>query len=595
MKKYIKTAIIFIFCLLIFSVTKQVKANSIDSISMDIYIKENGDAQVTETWNCRTTEGTEVYHPYYNLGNSEIKDLQVTDNGSLYRTLSIWNTSGTLSSKANKCGINKISNGVELCWGISTYGTHTYQIQYTITKFVSQLNDSQMVYWTLIPYEFSNSIGNVDIKIHADQYFPETIDVWGYGNYGGLCYVDSGSIYMSSNGRLSTSEYMIILAKFPIGTFTTTNKLNNNFNYYYEMAEEGSTRYDKQGNNSNTNILPTTNFVFLMLFNIISYILAIFIVVYAISKITKKSKNITVKFNKESLTIPKKVDYFREIPCKKDIYRAYYVAYQFDLVKKKTYLLGAIILKWIKEKKVRVEQKETGKTFKREDTVIVLNETDSSMIENSYEKDLFNMLYEASNDGILEDKEFEKWCKRSYSRVLRWFDKIIEKEQETLINEKLIIENQRKFLKFFTKKEYVVQPQLRQEAIELAGLKRYLKEYTLIEDRKAIEVTLFEEYLIYAQIMGIAKEVAKEFKDLYPEIIEQSSYNSLDNIIFITICANNGIYKAESAKSAAEIAAMSYSSGGGGFSSGGGGRGSFGGGGGRRRFPLINLIKISVI
>ena len=592
MKKYIKTAIIFIFCLLIFSVTKQVKANSIDSISMDIYIKENGDAQVTETWNCRTTEGTEVYHPYYNLGNSEIKDLQVTDNGSLYRTLSIWNTTGKLSSTANKSEIKKISNGVELCWGISTYGTHTYQIQYTITKFVSQLNDSQMVYWTLIPYEFSNSIGNVDIKIHADQYFPETIDVWGYGNYGGLCYVDSGSIYMSSNGRLSTSEYMTILAKFPIGTFTTTNKLNNNFNYYYEMAEEGSTSYDKKENRSSSSrFIGTFDEIFSMAFSFIPFF--VIFVLIALLKITSNEVlKETLNVKAEDKVSIRKAEYFRDIPCNKDIYRAYYIAYQYGLVEKKTDLLGAIILKWIKERRVRVEQKEVGKIFRKEDTIIILNETDTSTLQNNYEIDLFNMLLEASEDGILENKEFEKWCKKSYSRILGWFDKIIKREQRELMQEGLIIEQKRKILKIFTAKENIPQPQLKEEALELAGLRRYLKEYTLITEREAIEVTLFEEYLIYAQIMGIAEEVAKEFKELYPEIIEQSNYNSLDNIMFITFYANRGIVRAQNAKAAA---ASSYSSGGGGFSSRGGGGGSFGGGGGRRRFPLINLIKISVI
>ena len=67
-----------------------------------------------------------------------------------------------------------------------------------------------------------------------------------------------------------------------------------------------------------------------------------------------------------------------------------------------------------------------------------------------------------------------------------------------------------------------------------------------------------------------------EFKDIYPEIIEQSNFSSYDNIIFINMCASSGIFHAESARTRAE----SYSSGGGGFSSGGGGGGSFGGGGG---------------
>lgn len=585
MKKVIKTIGIFIFCLLVFSITKQVKANSINNISMDIFIKQNGDAQINEIWECKSTEGTEIYHPYYNIGNSEIKDLKVSENGNQYQVLNRWNTSGNLSSKANKCGINRVPDGVELCWGISNYGTHTYQIRYTITKFVSQLNDSQMVYWTLIPYKFSNSIGNVEIKIHSDEYFPNTIDVWGYGNYGGLCYVDNGSIYMSSNGKLTTSEYMTILAKFPSGTFNAVNQINNDFNYYYDMAEKGSTKYNNEKfSDELTEIFGgVLSFIFMFIPFFVIFTIVVMLVTIYIQNI-----KLNLKVSLDDKYSMRNAEYFRDIPCKKDIFRAYYIAYEYDLLEKNTDLLGAIILKWIKEKKVRVEQKTTGKVFKKEDTIIILNETDTSTLKDSYEIHLFNMLYEASKDGILEDKEFEKWCKESYSKILGWFDRIIKQEKEELIKEGLITEEKRKIFKIFTVKEKIPQPQLKEEALQLAGLKRYLKEYTLIKEREAIEVTLFEEYLIYAQIMGIAKEVAKEFKELYPDIIEQSTYNSFDNIMFITICANRGIVRAESAK---EAVARSYSSGGRGFSSGGGGRGSFGGGRCRRRFPLIVIIK----
>ena len=73
--------------------------------------------------------------------------------------------------------------------------------------------------------------------------------------------------------------------------------------------------------------------------------------------------------------------------------------------------------------------------------------------------------------------------------------------------------------------------ELKQEAIELAGLKRYLNEYTLIKERQAIEVQLFEEYLIYAQIMGIAKKVAKEFKNPNKQYNLHSSLSFLSNVI----------------------------------------------------------------
>ena len=289
-----------------------------------------------------------------------------------------------------------------------------------------------------------------------------------------------------------------------------------------------------------------------------------------------------IDYGKDGKKIPKDVPYFRDIPCKKDIFRAYYIGYQYGIIKNKTDILGAIILKWLKDGLIRIEEKETGLVFKKENTVIVLKETNPEKIFEPKENELFKMLYEASKDGYLESKEFEKWCQHSYSKILSWFDTIISSEENKLVEEGIIEVREEAKLKIFKSQVYVATPELKKEAIELAGLKRYLNEYTLIKEREAIEVQLFEEYLIFAQIMGIAKKVAKQFKDIYPEIIEQSHFTSYDYIMFVHMSSNRGISAANTAKTRAE----SYSSGGGGFSSGGGGGGSFGGGGGGRRLPL---------
>ena len=77
---------------------------------------------------------------------------------------------------------------------------------------------------------------------------------------------------------------------------------------------------------------------------------------------------------------------------------------------------------------------------------------------------------------------------------------------------------------------------------------------------------------MYAQILGVANKVAKEFKKMYPEEIYDQD---LDNVILLNHFYTSATNAASTAKSRAER----YSSGGGGFSSGGGGGGSFGGGG----------------
>ena len=77
--KILRVTMLIILFLAILGITKSVQANSISKIDMDIYIDKNGDAQVIETWTCSTNKGTEVYHPYYNLGNSKITNLRVSE------------------------------------------------------------------------------------------------------------------------------------------------------------------------------------------------------------------------------------------------------------------------------------------------------------------------------------------------------------------------------------------------------------------------------------------------------------------------------------------------------------------------------------
>ena len=93
---------------------------------------------------------------------------------------------------------------------------------------------------------------------------------------------------------------------------------------------------------------------------------------------------------------------------------------------------------------------------------------------------------------------------------------------------------------------------------------------------------LFEEYLIFAQLIGLAKKVTKQFKNIYPGMIEQSNFISYNYLVFVNISFYEGMSLAQSIQSRAD----NYSSGGGGYSSGGGGGGSFGGGGSGRRLPL---------
>ena len=127
----------------------------------------------------------------------------------------------------------------------------------------------------------------------------------------------------------------------------------------------------------------------------------------------------------------------------------------------------------------------------------------------------------------------------------------------------------------------VMNDQIYEDSVKLYGLKKYLEEFSNMNTKEVMEVMLWDEYLMFAYLFGIADKVAKQLKDMYPEVVMEMQRQNFDydTLIFV----NNISTRSVSAASSARQAAQSYSSGGGGFSSGGGGGGSFGGGGGGSR------------
>ncbi|MDD4187615.1 MAG: DUF2207 domain-containing protein [Bacilli bacterium] len=552
MKKMILIFLMF-FCL-----TLNVKADSINKITMDIYLDSFGTAHITEKWDVVITSGTEGYKPYYNIGNAEFTDFKVSYNNEEFTSISTWLTNKSFEEKSYKNGINYLSNGLELCWGISEYGKNIYTLKYNIEGFVAEAEDSQMIYWTLIPYELSLKPQEVNIIIRSDNNFEDTIPVWGYGNYGGTAYVYDGLIEISSDGLLDSDEYMTILVKLPKGTFQTDNFLEETFAQYYEMAKEGSTTYKDK-----PNYLEKAFDIFISLF---TFIIIIFVGLWAGLK--SKNKNFEKQISKGKF--PKDLNYYRDIPCNKNLFYAYFLAINYNMTKNKNDFLGALILSWIKNGYVEIEKKPKKGIFKKGEESILrmhLDKYKEKHLEEEIDYKMFNYMYDASIDGVLEPKEFSDYCQENYKEILEWFDDVLNASKEECFTKGLLTKEKK-----FTTKYYETEL-IYEEAKKLSGLKKFLKDFSSIEDKRAIEVHLWEYYLIFAQIFGIANEVATEFKKLYPDVITDFS---TDDLIFIHAMSYGGMQSATTAQMKAE----SYTAGGGGFSSGGGGGGSFGGGGG---------------
>ena len=559
----------YFLLLLMVLIPFKVNADHIYGVKMEVFINKEGNASIKETWKVKANSGSEWYKQILNLGESKLTNFKVSMDNKELTYKSNWNVNGSIEEKAGYYGINYISNGLELCFGKKDMKSHTFILTYDISNYIFNTKDAQVLYFTLFP-KFTADSFDVTVKSYYD--FPDNLDVWGYG-YKGYAYVKDGAILMSNEGSLD-DEYVVLLAKFPLNTFSTNYQVEN-FNNFEEIlgdAKEGSFHYDYDDYNdynNNYNYKPS------LFARIIPYIVIIFqlIVFGGIATLIYK----TISSSKYGFKNNKTISYkdammFREIPCNKDIYYAntlininHFGGYET------TNIFGAIILKWVKNDKIKFRKEKKG-LLKKEVSIIDL--TMNPTFDNENEKKLFNMMYEASNDGYLESNELEKWAHRNYSKFLDIFNKISNDYLNKLKSEGHIYKRTNKEE---CKYKNVMDDTIYEETKKLYGLKKFLIEFSQMNTKEVLEVKLWDEYLMFAYLFGIASKVAKQLKNMYPEVIEQMG-NGLDYDILIFI--NNMSITSASAASSARRDAESYSSGGGGFSSGGGGGGSFGGGGG---------------
>lgn len=289
-----------------------------------------------------------------------------------------------------------------------------------------------------------------------------------------------------------------------------------------------------------------------------------------------------------------KLDYFRDLPCEKDIFKAYFISYKYNIINSEVDIMGAILLKWLLTKKIEIKESYVKILFFKIRTYSIIL-SDDIVFDNDLENELYSMMKRSSNNNTLNKQDFISFCLNNYDKVLYWFSSIIEYEldefrKEGISKEVEVTESFGLSQSDFTFLESQFNNSLDQKACELKGLKNFLNDFSKIKDKSSINVKLWEYYLIYAQMFGIADKVIKELGNFYLKTIELPSRNDLK---FINKLAYIGVYKSFNLKSrisnasikggnskSVEKAVSKYSAGGGGISIGGGGSGSFGGGSG---------------
>lgn len=439
---------------------------------------------------------------------------------------------------------------------ISSNNFQTVHYSYDITDAVVQYNDMSEIYYNFIGNGIETDVG----EFNLDIYLPKSINM-DYVKYYPHTYatkleniqvlLDSSSNCINFNIKnIPSGEPVDARIVFPNTVLMNCTKKYNNdydFNSLYKIENSmslGNTRYF---------IHITINIIL----GVLLVALCIIFLTYGIIK------------SKKFRTTVKNANYFRDIPKRLNL-----LEYQALLPSKMTDALSsnliiATILDLTNRKILNMETKKCRNKKKQSDyeyNVSINKDADFTKL-CPYEKQILSLIFseQISTDFNVSDytekivelnarfKEISKNSKlvqqisKANSKRLIDTKKIYKKVKTSLILNFIIlivtlfivflfntlVMNPDKvlgiiefiissvFTALFSFVVIVILDDLykiptdkyAQDQKEVLGLWKYLKDYSLIKDRYPIELSIWNEYLVFASLFGIADKVAKEFKE----------------------------------------------------------------------------------
>ena len=542
---------LILLLMLLVSATNLFAGPRLNDLNIRVELCPNGDARITEVRQMSIdSEGTECYIVLGNLNGSKVTDLQVTDEtGAQFENIGSWDIDRSRSWKEGKCGIVSKHDGYELCWGLGQSGIRTYTTSYVVTSLLRGYSDADgfnymfvaegmkprpsHVKVTIVPEGAADSI-DVVADSTAVGFTEDNAAIWGFRYRGDVRFQD-GAIVAESSEPFTSGSALIVMARFNKGMFSPAVTSDASFESVEQEAFEGSDYSSGDGTSIWELIGLALVFIFLPLLLFFGYL-------YYVWRARKK--------------VTKNLLWYRDIPANGNLQWANDVqnAYKYFNTDYNN-LLSACILRLVDKGAITIDKtlNSKGKT--------VQNFVIHDLPDKEQQPRLLQMVHEifqkaAGSDTVLEPKELKSWMRDSYNQSAT--DSFIQ----TLHTKSSI---------------YQYRNQL-DEVRQLFGLKKFLKEFSLLDERHVHEVALWKDYMIYATLFGIADQVIKDMKKINPDYfnMDQVAQQMADDMTLPTIYSALQSSTTRAAMSKAEREARA--SGRGGSSSWGGGGGFSGGG-----------------
>lgn len=551
-------------CLLL-ALSSVLQASTVKRLDVLVKLLPNGDGLIEERWDIDVTDSdakTEWYVAHRNLGQRNIVDLRmkgyVPDAKDLvaFETLDDWDVDWTRSEKTGRCGIN---NGNEICWGFGDYGRHEYIVNYRLTNLVQAYDTHDGFNHCFI--DMNVPIEQANVTLFADS-LVELNDSntlrWAFGYHGSIEW-QGDSLVATPDGAIGDGEgRMILMLQFEKGLFHPTLQNEKSWEEVKRRALEGS---DWESDSDDD--LTTGEWILLICIIFSPVILLMLPFIWWVVSL----KPIRVKLKRMRLGIANG-NYHRDINEKWSLVKNSGVLRNlsyFSLFsgKQNKNIIGALLMRLVSSGQVSfVEWTDKKKKNAKPKTCLKIecplkDKPEMGTSDEAMQQRVLWFLTKASgSDLILQPHEFSSWASWHRDEMNSFLKVLDTKADSAYVNE---------------------------NAKDLFELRNFLKDFTLMEERHVKEVVLWDEYLVYAQLFGLAKQVSEEMHKANPEYFKMSQLGrNLDAVDTSYVATwSSSFYRA--AHPPVESSGSGGSSGHGSSSSFGGGGGFSGGGGGGGR------------
>lgn len=544
----------------------EVQANTLHELNVEMELLENGTAIITERRDMTVDEGTELFIVINEEEGIEVIDFYVEN----MTGQSEWDSDQSREEKADTYGILDERDGKELVWGIGDYGRQSYEVIYTISNMVRQLNDGQSMHWNF------NTFGdiapeNMTIDISGPFEFSETdTRLWGFG-YEGQIELAEGQIYSYTEEPILSDQRVTVLVQFYNDPFLLSYYEDRSLESVVEEAQSEPSRGGGNGLNA--------GFIGTIIGLVAAAAAGIIGLVVKIEHLKKEHGKIP---NSHDQRKRNKGLYYTDVPYKEgDIID---IAFFLRQLQKGTFeqYFFAYLLKWSKESCLIIEE-EKGKK-KKQSRLTFLPDAFKLKRENSVdvsdvERQLWDTLVDASDENNqMSNKEMKKWAEKNAEKLSKFEKLIVDESKEILIREGYIKEDTVSYFTLtlpftaITKKGQRVYDQLTQFENHLGALSK--------DDSLSYRQLIPEEsFLMWASLYGKEEEIIDLLEKLLPEWDEQE----IDYIPYYYTHYYGLHVFSNSMHNGYSSAGYSSAGGFGGATSVGGGGGAIGGGGGGAR------------